>query len=158
MATLRGIVVEVKTDENWGFSGTFDNIYLGVYGRGGGGEFRLDVANFNDFQHASKNVFVLGDVWETGATAGGLLPIGSKAADNPGLNYPPSRYIDLDLVDYVYLRKGDTRKGDTDDAYRLQNIDVALYSTSGGTKKRAFAAAAVQLGNESGHQVWLREL
>ena len=53
MADIKGIFVELETKSDGG--GTSDHIYVGVFGKGGGSEFHLNVSSFNDFE-AGTNI------------------------------------------------------------------------------------------------------
>ncbi|UCE74632.1 MAG: hypothetical protein JSV56_02735 [Methanomassiliicoccales archaeon] len=150
MTALKGILVRLKTKKESG-AGTDDHIYIGIVGSGGGGEFPLDVIGFKNFQEGSKVKYWFGDVWEG---------IALKEAKNPfqanRWNNPSYRHIDLDKVDYVYLRKHSHKGGIDDDAWKMESVQVTLYGPK--PKKRTYYLRGdLWLANEYGLQVWLEE-
>jgi hypothetical protein len=150
MTALKGILVRLKTKSERG-AGTVDPIYIGVVGAGGGGEFPLDVPGFKDFQAGSDVKYWFGDVWEGGALSGAKNPFEAHR-----WNDPESRNIDMDKIDYVYVRKHSHEGGIDDDAWKLDEVEVILYGPS--PVKRAFIKTSdIWLANEYGLQVWLRE-
>ena len=64
MSNLTGITVTLTTaaDED---GGTDDHVYLGVIGLGGGREFPLDDADWEDFELEEPIKYKLGETWET---------------------------------------------------------------------------------------------
>lgn len=152
---LKGILVNLTTANN---GGTDDHIYLGVFGKGGGSEFPLATDNFDDFESGTKVKYRLGDVWENNATSSTKIPSRSTGND---WNNPWYRDIDLDMVDYVYLRKqsykyeGNDYNGD--DAWRMDEVEVILYGSSSPNKRRFYKPRDLYLANEFGLQVWLKE-
>jgi hypothetical protein len=149
---LRGIVVYLATGTAWR-AGTNDALYLGVSGRQGGREFPLDTAFFDDFERRSRVRYALGEVWEEAALVGAKHPKMSKA----DWNDPSYFHVGLDAIDRVYLRKQCGRRRADDDAYALDEIEVALYGPA--EQKRVFrSGSAIWLGVEYGAQVWLPEV
>jgi hypothetical protein len=148
--------------------GTDDNLYIGVVGTGGGREFPLASPD-EDFESGTQT-FILGTVWE-GFQPPVSVPFGSKPGEN---NDPALVPLDMDSVNFVYLRKTGTLKGgDTyesgdkgDDAYRLQEASVALYGPPP-SSKRLFTFSipvlspgtdpSVWIGSEFGLVIYLRE-
>lgn len=150
MADIKGMFVSLKTDSSR-HSGTDDHIYVGVFGTGGGSEFPLDVRGFNDFESGTVNYW-FGDVWE-----GAILDGAKNPYEAFGKNDPEGREIDLDGIDYVYLRKHSHSGGDDDDAWKMDEVEVRLYG-SGAPDKRTFRKTGdIWLSNETGLQVWLTE-
>jgi hypothetical protein len=148
MSHLRGILVELDTD-----SGTDDQIYVGVVGRGGGREFPLATANFNDFEPGLAT-YLLGAIWQV-APANVKHPDMSLVGER---NDPEVFRIELGEVDYVYIRKeGDPTA--SDDAYKFDSVEVKLYAAQGDTPNlRTFSTNSdLWLGNEFGHQAWIAE-
>jgi len=156
MSKLLGIMVTLETSSA-AWSGTDDHLYVGVQGTGGGREFPLDVAGFNDFEEGTEVIYKLGTVWAAGGAGekgGSLTPSESSPG---GWNDPARGTIDLEKVDYVYLRKGGTRSGSADDLYELAEVSVTLYGPT--SESRIFSRTeAIRLANEHGLQVWLPEL
>lgn len=157
MAILRGIVVDLIIGDN----GTDDHIYIGVIGTGGGREFPLNTNDFDDFEANSETRYAFGEVWEGDV-------ISSPSVKNPVNSHwanAPHRYqIDLDKIIQVYVRKGGTRKDDSDDTCFVQGIIVRLYGELG--EKRRFVnpdnrglagRSTMVLSNGCGHQYWLVE-
>ena len=151
MADIKGILVELKTKSGGG-AGTDDHIYVGVFGKGGGSEFPLDVRGFNDFEAGANVKYWFGDVWEGGVLTGAKRPYEAGSWNDPEL-----RYIDLDMVDYVYLRKHSHKGGDEDDAWKMDKVEVTLYGSSSPQKRTFHKTGDLWLANENGLQVWLKE-
>ena len=152
MSTLRGIVVYLATGTA-PKSGTDDALYVGISGSDGGREFPLDTAFFDDFERRSRVRYALGEVWEESALVGAKVPKLAKASWND----PTYFHVGLSGIDRVYLRKQCGRRSRSDDAYHLDEIEVALYGPAG--DKRMFrSASAIWLGLEYGAQVWLPEV
>ena len=148
MANIKGILVRLKT-ENEKYAGTDNHIYVGIVGKGGGSEFPLDVKGFNDFEKGADVKYWLGDVWDGTALSGAKNPY--KAYE---WNDPEIRYIDLDKVDYVYLRKQSYTKDD--DAWKMDEVEVTLYGSSP-KKKTFYKTGDIWLANEYGLRVYLKE-
>jgi hypothetical protein len=152
MSTLRGIVVYLATGTGRR-AGTNDALYVGVSGTAGGREFPLDTALFDDFERRSRIRYALGEIWEESALVGARAPKMSKA----DWNDPAYFHVEMQGIDRVYLRKQCGRRKGDDDAYQLDEIEVALYGDAG--EKRTFrSASAIWLGLEYGAQVWLPEV
>ena len=152
MADIQGMIVKLKTKNHNG-AGTDEHIYVGVFGKDGGSEFALDTAGFNDFEQGSDVKYWLGDVWDGAALTGAKEPYGSA-----NWNHPKKRYIDLEKVDYVYLRKAaDKSKGHEDDAWKMDSVEVTLYGSRSPIKRVFHKTGDIWLANEYGLQVWLKE-
>ena len=104
MALIEGIFVRLQT-QNVRWAGTDDHIYVGIVGTGGGGEFPLDVHGFDDFERGGDVKYWFGDVWDGLLLRGAKNPHLSHDGTSEGWNDPGRRRIDLDKVDFVYLRK-----------------------------------------------------
>jgi hypothetical protein len=151
VSTLRGIVVYLATGTGRR-AGTDDALYVGVSGTSGGREFPLDTALFDDFERRSRVRYALGEVWDEAALVGARVPKMSKA----DWNDPAYFHVGFREIDRVYLRKQCGRRRTDDDAYQLDEIEVALFGAEG--EKRVFrSASAIWLGLEYGAQVWLPE-
>ncbi len=151
MGVIKGMVVRLRgSSYNW--AGTDDQLYVGVVGRGGGREFPMDVHGFDDFEQGTDVKYWLGTVWEGGALTGAKKPWQSEPPG--GWNTPEYDAVDIQKVDYVYLRKQSVDKDD--DAYSLDEVEVTLYSDSP-VKRRFFHNRQVGLANEYGQRIWLRE-
>lgn len=147
MAKIKGMVVKLKT-KTGAYSGTDDHIYVGVFGKQGGSEFPLDVRGFDDFETGTVKYW-LGTVWDGSVLQGAKNPF--KAFS---WNDPETRYIDMDKVDYVYLRK-QSHTAD-DDAWKMDEVEVTLYGPK--SQKRTFHKTGdIWLANEYGLQVYLKE-
>ena len=151
MTNIKGIAIELKTAAGE-HTGTDDQIYVGVFGRGGGSEFPLDVRGFNDFEPGTSVKYWLGDVWEGSVLTGAKRPYAAGSS-----NDPEARSIDLDLVDYVYLRKYGHEGADADDKWLMDNVEVTLYGPSSPQKRTFHKTGDVALATENGLQVWLKE-
>jgi hypothetical protein len=150
MGALKGMLVRLKTKDEPG-AGTKDQIYVGVVGSGGGSEFPLDVPGFKDFGKGSDIKYWFGDVWDG---------VALKDAKNPfqahKWNDPEHRLIDVEKVDYVYIRKHSAKTGVDDDAWKMDEVEVILYGDTP-EKRIFFKGGDIWLANEYGLQVWLRE-
>jgi hypothetical protein len=152
MPEIKGIVVQVLTRDQVA-TGTDDRIYLGVFGRGGGSEFPLDIRGIDDFERGSIEKYWFGSVWDGDILSGAeMRPYAAR-----GLNNPSTRDIDINLVDYVYLRKHSHKGGNADDQWKMDWVKVTLYGNDS-PKRRIFQKLEnITLGNEYGLQVWLVE-
>jgi hypothetical protein len=150
MTALKGMLIRLKTKQESG-AGTKDRIFVGVVGSGGGSEFPLDVVGFKDFEEGAEIKYWFGDVWEG---------IALKNAKNPfqahDWNNPKIRDIELDKVNYVYLRKHSDKGGVGDDAWKMEEIQVTLYGPKS-VKRTFYKRGDTWLANEYGLQVWLKE-
>jgi hypothetical protein len=175
MTRLRAMIVSLTTDPG-ADSNTHDQLYVGLWGTGGGREFTLassksepDGFGGDNFAAGTMRVFLLGDLPSVTRPTEGRQ---SDRSENGETNDPNRLEIALDEVQYVYLRKqAYGAKVDEDDAYRLTRISVDLFgteTTGSGTatstttaktpeKRFELEARALWLGNEFGHQVWLKE-
>jgi len=149
---LRGVIVRLATGSG-PHSGTDDPLYVGISGSAGGREFPLDVRGFDDFERRSRVTYLLGEVWEEEARIRTRTPHEARG----GWNDPSLFGIGFDAIDRVYLRKQSGRVAVTDDAYELDEIEVALYADAG--RKRLFRCTnGIWLGMAYGCQVWLTEV
>jgi len=147
MANIKGMVVVLKT-KTGSYTGTDNHIYVGLGGKQGGSEFPLDVRGFDDFEAGTVRYW-LGDVWDGTALSGARNPYSSST-----WNDPEKRYIDLERVDYVYLRKQSYTKDD--DKWKMDSVEVTLYGPSP-TKRSFHKTGDIWLANEYGLQVYLKE-
>lgn len=152
MTRLKGMIVRLVTDkEKW--AGTNDYMYIGVYGKGGGREFPLDVKDFRDFQQGSDIRYHLGTVWDGAALNGTMKPAGSKPGQK---NDPLWHSVELDKVDYVYIRKSGDRTKTADDRYRLEYVEVTLYGPP--HISRSFVERSdIYFANETGQICYIPE-
>lgn len=162
MATLlKGIAVFLGTADR-SDAGTDDHLYVGIVGRGGGREFALATQkeDFEPQPGGQGELFLLGSIWDGTVFS---LP-NAKTSDHaePGGDNDPARFpLDLDLVDYVYLRKQGDNSHDDDDAYALHAVRVILFGPVS-PFRRDFGLIvrpepSLWLGNEFGHVVYLPE-
>lgn len=152
MSHVRGMVIRLKTkDQAW--AGTDDHIYIGIFGKGGGREFPLDVKNFNDFERGDDIRYHLGTVWDGTVLPGTKKP---KYSEPGGRNNPAWHHVDLDKVDYVYIRKAGSKSTSGDDAYKFDYVEVTMYGTN--PESRTFSQSEdLWLANEYGHVAYLVE-
>ena len=176
MSEIQGIAVRLKTsDREW--AGTDYILYIGIVGRGGGREFPLKVPEIDDFVAGTDVTYQFGTVWEAAAVAGAKRPFSSGGRSEGRWNDPTLDRIELDLVDYVYLRIQSevqtllrqlqrdtgghwqvTAAGLTPllDDYAMAELVVTLHGPE--PNKRIFRTTQeVGLGWQYGLQVWLRE-
>ena len=157
MSKILGITVGLKTGPGvW--SGTDDHIYVGIIGKGGGREFPLDVTGYDDFEPGTYASYLLGTVWgydqPKGPPLKALHPFASSLG---GWNDPGKWDIDLQKIDYVYLRKAGSRSGGDDDLYEMEEVEVVLYGAEP-TSRRFKHTGAVRLANEYGLKIFLPEM
>ncbi len=154
MAAILGMVVNLVTF-NSEDAGTDDEIYIGMWGNAGGREFPLSSKDHDDFERGADDLYVLG------ADPGFGFRRSERAA--PGeANDPALVPIDLDSIQYVYVRKQAYGQNDDDDAWRLKRVIVLLYdaNTLPLPRSRLFfldVEKGMWFGNEHGHQAWLTE-
>jgi hypothetical protein len=139
-------------------AGTDDEIYIGLWGTGGGREFPLSSSSHEDFERNAYDLYVLG-------VDAGWPPFIRSDRSKPGeANDPALVPIDLGSIEYVYVRKQAYGKQEDDDAWRTGLIIVMPYD--GATlplpypRHRMFyldAQKGLWFGNEHGHQAWLKE-
>lgn len=156
MHKVKGIWVLLRTAQTTqGISGpgTDDHVYVGIIGRHGGSEFPLDVRDFDDFEAGTSVKYWFGDVWE-----GTALTDAKRPYEADGENHPYRRNIDLEGVDYVYIRKHSTRGSDKDDSWRLEAAALQLYADTSPVKRSFVKPEPIWLGNEYGHTVYLWEI
>jgi hypothetical protein len=155
MAVL-GMVVNLRTF-NSEDSGTDDEIYIGFWGPRGGREFPLSSKNHDDFERGADDLYILG------VDPGFGFPLHRSERSAPGeANDPALLPIDLDSIQYVYVRKQAYGTGQDDNAWRLESVIVLLYDeeTLPFTQSRLFSLSVrrgMWFGNEHGHQAWLSE-
>ena len=152
MTKLQGMIVRLQTKNQSG-AGTDDHIYIGVVGKGGGREFPLAVKNFNDFERGADVVYWLGTVWDGTAVVGARK---SHKSTPGGRNNPGWFDIEIDDVEYVYIRKQGERSTSGDDAYKFDSVRVTLYGTSP-QQREFFTGEDLWLANEYGLQAWIPE-
>ena len=155
MAIL-GMLVNLKTF-NSEDAGTDDEIYIGYWGRGGGREFPLSSKDHEDFDRGADDFYIIG------VDPGFGFPLIRSDRSAPGqANDPALVPIDLNSIEYVYIRKQAYGQGEDDDAWRLEHVIVLLYDDntvplSGSRIFSLFARRGQWFGNEHGHQAWLSE-
>ena len=110
MAIL-GMVVALQTF-NSEDAGTDDEIYLGMWGTGGGREFPLSSANHDDFERNADDFYILG------VDPGFGFPMHRSERSAPGQDNDPALLpIDINSIQYVYLRKQAYGQDQDDDAH-----------------------------------------
>ena len=154
MADILGMQVNLVTSQD-SDSETDDEIYIGLWGTDGGREFPLSSSDIDDFEKGTFVTYVLGeDPVPTPPTI-----VCSDRAKPGEANDPAGLQIDLDSVQYVYIRKQAYGTKDDDNAYKLRSVVVFLYATPG-TGGRIFTLQPPRelwLANEHGHQAWLKD-
>ena len=155
MAIL-GMIVDLQTFDSED-AGTDDEIYIGLWGTGGGREFPLSSKDHEDFERNAEDFYVIG------VDPGFGFPLIRSDRSAPGEENDPALVpIDLNSIQYVYIRKQAYGQGGDDDAWRLESVIVLLYDqdTLPLTQSRLFvlfAQKGMWFGNEHGHQAWLSE-
>jgi hypothetical protein len=158
MSQLTGIAVTLKTASDVD-AGTDDHLYIGVVGTGGGREFPL-ASPQEDFIQGEEEKFALGSIWE-----GGFVDGTTKFPDQSepgGDNDPRLVLLDMDKVNFVYLRKQGGVTHDGDDEYKLQLLRVVLYGPNSPDRRAFFynnltGRHSVWLANEKGLVIYLEE-
>ena len=126
MPTLKGLMVDLSTASNEDDTGTDDEIYIGFWGTGGGREFPLSSAEHEDFAKGAQDRYILG-------VEPFIVPTAAVRPDRSepgGANDPAALAVELSTIEYVYIRKQETRDNDDDpedDAYKLLFVQVLLY-------------------------------
>jgi len=157
MSAILGMVVDLVTFDSED-AGTDDEIYIGLWGKGGGREFPLSSKNHDDFERGAVEDYVLG------VDPGFGFPMLRPERSAPGeANDPALVPIDITTIEYVYVRKQAHGTQDDDDAWRLDSVFVLLYddATIPLTGSRLFTLLppkGMWFGNEHGHQAWLTEV
>jgi hypothetical protein len=155
MAIL-GMLVVLQTFDGED-AGTDDEIYIGLWGIGGGREFPLSSGDHEDFERGAQDTYIIG------VDPGFGFPLIRSDRSAPGGDNDPALIpIALESIQYVYIRKQAYGTGNDDDAWRLSNVIVLLYDveTVPLPRSRLFALDAPKgmwFGNEHGHQAWLTE-
>ncbi len=153
---ILGMVVSLNTFDAED-AGTDDEIYIGLWGTGGGREFPLSSSRHEDFERGAEDFYVVGV--DPGF---GFSLIRSDRSAPGEANDPALVPIPLESVQYVYLRKQAYGQGDDDNAWRLSSVIVLLYDANSVPLPRSrifslFAPKGMWFGNEHGHQAWLTE-
>lgn len=154
MVQLTGMQVILNTSSS-NEAGTDSHIYIGVIGKGGGREFAL-ASPKEDFVTGDQEQFALGFIYEPVINGDTKFPKLSQ----PGKNNDPAFYpLDMDRVDYVYLRKQGNETEEDDDAYRLKDVKVVLYGPAAPSKKTFVSVIndPLWIANEHGHVIYLQE-
>lgn len=146
---ITGIGLELYVD-NWPPSDTEDALYLGVYGSSGGREFPLDVQGYEEFQPGEDVKLNIGGLchWQANQNPHIVTASTGGAANDPAIDN-----IDLDSVEFVYLRKNLGSAQGLDDELKLSRADVWLCD---GSKERYFSKSVrMFFGYEYGAKHWL---
>lgn len=154
MASISGLVVNLVTFDSED-AGTDDEIFIGMWGNAGGREFPLSSSGHDDFERDADDLYVLG------ADPG----FGFRQSDRSGpgeANDPALLPVELDSIQYVYVRKQAYGRKEDDNAWRLSSVIVLLYDAIvlPLPRSRLFSLstrAGMWFGNEHGHQAWLTE-
>lgn len=150
MANITGIKVQLDTASDW-WSPTRDALFLGVYSKQGGREFRLNGA-------IDLNV---DDLEITLALGTSCCPTDSDVqvqySTGLGVNDPLLNPIRLEDVEFVYLRKETAESTSVnDDQYKLDGVSV-LMCDGGGNLRRFRKDFEINFSDEAGLQHWLGE-
>jgi hypothetical protein len=154
MAAILGMVVGLNTF-NSEDAETDDEIYIGMWGSAGGREFPLSSKDHEDFESGASDLYVLG-------ADPGFGFIRSDRSKPGEANDPALVPIDLDSIQYVYVRKQAYGQEQDDNGWRLETVWVLLYDADFFPlpRSRQFfldAPKGLWFGNEHGHQAWLSE-
>ncbi len=150
MSSISGISVKIQVGSiSWAESD--DRLYLGVFGKKGGREFSLDVTNYNEFDTVNKLVkFKIGD--------GCCSDVNELLVNfsNGQCNTPITDQIDLNSIEFVYLRKEAKETESQDNCLQLKTADVKICDTSGNIR-RFKKETLMYFGHECGLQHFLIE-
>jgi len=153
MSHLKGMIVRLATHHQR-HSETDDMIYIGFFGKRGGREVALDVKDFKEFQRGTDVFYLLGNVWDDTVISGTKRPRDSQSRGN---NSPDLYQINLNEIEYVYIRKqGGKETNSKDDAYKFDLVEVTLYGSEPQSRK-FLTNANVWLARESGLTVYIPE-
>ena len=149
---ITGITVSIKLG-SYIYAGTKDPLYLGIFGKNGGQEFALEVNNYEEFDSPNKFIqFKLGD----GCCSANMLQV--QGSNDPGnCNNPKSFPLNLDSIEYVYLRKLHKLNAVEDDLLQLASARVLLCDVNGNIRKFEKDIKMV-FAYECGLQYWLKEV
>ncbi len=134
MNVMNSVSVKLKS-ENGHIIDMDDHLCLGVFGKGYGKEFPLDLHSSNEF--------------ESGADAKCRLEGDRSDSEKPN--------IDLDKVDHVYLRKNLYSDGNDYDDWKLNEAEVTLYGSDRPQKRIFHKVSDFWFALEHGLKVWLEE-
>ncbi|MDJ0823473.1 MAG: hypothetical protein QNJ09_16890 [Paracoccaceae bacterium] len=139
MPNIKNIIVTLKTG-NALKAGTDDHLYVGVVGRGSGGEFNLSTPMpGDDYNRNELRIHYLGpepadprdpNAMPTDAVRPDKSVYDPTFGETSGINDPERRAIDIEDVEYVYIRKVGPRKSGYDDPWQLEAIQVVLMTVS----------------------------
>lgn len=148
---ITGIKIDLDTAINW-WAPTKDALFLGVYSKYGGREFRLNGDTDLNIQNQEISL-VLGTPC---CKSGDEVQV--QYAFNGGVNDPTLNPINLQDVEFVYLRKETADSTNVnDDQYKLDSCSVLLCDGHGGLRKFA-KSSNINFSDEGGLQHWLREV
>lgn len=169
MTHVRAIHVNIKTAVVPEASMTQDRLYLGLAGNDGGREFPLSVADQELFTAGKGVRLLLGR--EEDLVSPQPFDFHPDKSENPNQRNSPRFYrVEQADVTHVYLRKEGDLTHAGDDAWKLEDVEVQLHDPFAAGSVRRFVNQdpvdvppedgedEIWLGNEYGHQVWLREL
>jgi len=151
MGKITGIGIRLFVD-TWISADTVDALYLGVYGSQGGREFAVNLNDWEEFAPGNDVMGVLGKHCHF------TVDMNPKALDGGGVggdNDPAVNPMDLDSVQFVYVKKMLGTAPSKDDRLRLSWAEVFLCD---GSTERMFAKRSrMGFGFEEGGKHWLRE-
>ena len=148
---ITGITIDLDTSFDW-WAPTKDALFLGVYSKFGGREFRLN-GNANLNVQDQQITLALGSpCCKTGDE------VQVQFSTNGGTNDPLLNPIRLSEVEFVYLRKETADSTSTnDDQYKLDASSVLLCNGNGGLRKFT-KNNNINFSDEGGLQHWMREV
>ena len=152
MGIIKGIKLNLDTSSDW-WSPTADKLFLGVYSKKGGREFRLN-KGVTFGQPSSEYEFGLGTPC---CTDGVDIPL-VEHSTGFGVNDPRLNPIDIKEVGFVYLRKEtDDSTTINDDWLVLDSATVLLCDDEGNLRQFA-KRRNINFSDEGGLQHWLGEI
>lgn len=151
MGNIKGIRVDIATASSW-WSPTADAFFLGVYGSAGGREFRLN-GGIAINQPMETLYLTLGD-----ACCKTPHDIQVQYSVNLGDNDPLLNPIDIDSVQFVYLRKETANSTSTNDDVLVLQWGTVLLCDSDGRLRRFRKTGKINFSDEAGLQHWLGEI
>lgn len=148
---ITGITIELDTSVDW-WAPTKDALFLGVYSKHGGREFRLNGEVDLNVTDQTITLALGTPCCKTGEE------VQVQHSTNGGVNDPLLNPIRLSDVDFVYLRKETAESTSVnDDQYKLDACTVLLCNGKGGLRKFT-KHNNINFSDEGGLQHWMREV
>ncbi len=129
-----------------------EHLSIGVFGKGKGYEFPLDISNFSGFE-TEANV----KCRFRGVSNGDVIADVKESYKASSRNDSINSNVDLDNVDHVYLRKHRYSDNNDYDVWKLNDAEITIYGTDSSQKRTFHRAEDLWRTIEHGLKVWLKE-